>query len=215
MSKRIELTDDLLQAALAARMRHAPSRQLFERIVASAGTTPQVRVPGGWLVGGSTRRLRMPVPALATAAAAVLVIAFTVTLLQQSIRPGTTPAPSPMETVPASTAQPLTLSTGQKALRIDLGANARPNDVIDAFGSIWIADAGANDVRRFDPATMREIARIEVPGAAWFALADDALWVSQEAGTGLTRIDPATNLAGGHVGNVRPCGAPIVAFTSI
>ena len=216
MSIRIQLTDDLLEAALAARMRHAPSQALFERIVASAGSTPQERAPGGWLVGLSTRRLRIPVPALAGAVAAVLVIVFAVTVLQPPHGPGATPVPSPSQTtVPAPTAQSVTLPTGQSAMRIALGPNAGPNDVIDAFGSIWTADLGANDVRRFEPATMRELARIEVQGAAWFVVADDALWVSQEAGTGLTRIDPATNRAVAHVGDVRPCGAPVVAFDSI
>jgi streptogramin lyase len=216
MNTRVQLTDELLQAALAARMRHAPSQALFERIMASLGTAQQERAPGGWLAGVAPRRLRIPLPALAGAVAAVLAIALAVTLLQPPLGPAGTPAPSPpAKTVPAPTAQAVTLATGQSAVRIALGPNTRPNDVVDAFGSIWTADMGANDVRRFEPGTMRELARIEVQGAAWFVVADDALWVSQEAGTGLTRIDPATNRAVAHVGGVRPCGAPAVAFENI
>lgn len=101
------------------------------------------------------------------------------------------------------------------ALRLELGADAAPIALIDAFGSIWVADIHANDVRRFDASTMRELARIPVAGPAWFAVADEALWVTDQTGAGLTRIDPVANRIAAHVGDVAPCGAPVVAFDSI
>jgi DNA-binding beta-propeller fold protein YncE len=101
------------------------------------------------------------------------------------------------------------------ANRLELGSDAAPIAVTDAFGSIWVADIHANDVRRFEPGTMRELARIPVPGAAWFAVADSALWVTSQTGTGISRIDPDTNTVVAHVGDVPPCGAPVVAFDSL
>jgi hypothetical protein len=125
-----------------------------------------------------------------------------------SASPASTSSPTPSAT-PAPTPQATVLGT-LTASRLDLGVNVAPISVTDAFGSIWVADIHAGDVRRYEPATMRELARIPVPGAAWFAVADGALWVTQQTGTGLTRIDPATNIVVAHVGDVPPCGAPVV-----
>jgi streptogramin lyase len=120
-------------------------------------------------------------------------------------RPSATPAPTPEATLVGTLA----------ATRLSLGTNAAPIAVTEAFGSIWVADIHASDVRRFDPVTMQELARIKVLGAAWFAVADDALWVTNQTGLGLTRIDPVTNTAVAQVGQFSPCGAPVVALDSL
>jgi DNA-binding beta-propeller fold protein YncE len=134
-----------------------------------------------------------------------------------SSSPAVTPSPTASPTASA-TALPTPVPTVLGALsaqRLSLGTDAAPIAVTEAFGSIWVANIHADDVRRFDPATMRELARIPVPGAAWFAVADDALWVTNQTGSGLSRIDPATNTVVAHVGDVPPCAAPVVAFDSI
>jgi sugar lactone lactonase YvrE len=125
------------------------------------------------------------------------------------------PSPTPVATATVSPTPVPTTLNGLSAQRLSLGLDAGPIAVTEAFGSIWVADIRAGDVRRFEPATMRELARIPVPGAAWFAIADSALWVTNQLGTGLTRIDPETNTVVAHVGDVPPCAAPVVAFDSI
>jgi DNA-binding beta-propeller fold protein YncE len=131
--------------------------------------------------------------------------------------PAVTPSatPSPVATASASPTPAPTTLDGLSAQRLDLGLDAAPIAVIEAFGSIWVANIHANDVRRFEPATMRELARIPVPSAAWFAVADGALWVTSQTGTGLSRIDPQTNTVVAHVGDVPPCSAPVVVSGSI
>jgi hypothetical protein len=130
-----------------------------------------------------------------------------------AISPSPSPSASPSPAGPPSPA-PTVLGT-LSAQRLDLGPDAGPISVASAFGSIWVADIHADDVRRFEPATMREIARIPGTGAGSFAVADGALWVTDQLGTGLTRIDPVTNTVVAHVGDVPPCGAPVVAIGSI
>lgn len=98
---------------------------------------------------------------------------------------------------------------------LSLGTDAAPIAVTEAFGSIWVANIHANEVRRYDPATMAEQARIGVPSAAWFAVADGALWVTHQTGRGLSRIDPASNTVVANVGDVPPCSEPVVAFDSL
>ena len=171
-------------------------------------------------------------PALAGVAAVALVaVVLGVGLRPAGIGPGAiqTPGPSPTSspivtpspsTEPTATATappspvPTTLGT-LSASSLFLGPDAAPIAVTEAFGSIWVADIHANDVRRFEPGTMRELARIPVPSAAWFAVADGALWVTSQTGVGLSRIDPATNTVVAHVGDVAPCAAPVVAFGSL
>jgi streptogramin lyase len=220
MNEPLRLTDGLLAEALSRRAAHSPSPMLLDRVVAAAATTPQEQAPW-WARGGLTDQRSWAwfrTPALAGALATVLIVAFLASVVRPPFGPGSTPTPSPTpstaSTPAPATPQPVLLGESP-ALRLDLGIDAGPIDVIDAFGSIWIADIHANDVRRFDQSTMAELARIEVPGAAWFVVADDALWVTQQVGTGLTRIDPATNTPTGHVGDVPPCGAPAVALDSI
>jgi DNA-binding beta-propeller fold protein YncE len=101
------------------------------------------------------------------------------------------------------------------ARRLYLGSDAAPIHVFSAFDAIWVANIHANDVRRYDPDTMAEVARIPVDSAAWFAATDDALWVTSQTGAGVSRIDPATNTVVAHVGDVPPCAAPVVALDSV
>ncbi|HUP53965.1 MAG TPA: hypothetical protein VM408_00540 [Methylomirabilota bacterium] len=126
-----------------------------------------------------------------------------------------TSTPSPTASATLSPTPAATAFGSFSAQRLFLGADAAPIAVFEAFGSIWVADIHANDVRRFEPTTMSELARIPVPGAAWFVVADGALWVTSQTATGLSRIDPETNTVVAHVGDVPPCGAPVVAFDSI
>jgi streptogramin lyase len=100
-------------------------------------------------------------------------------------------------------------------MRLPLGADAAPIGLADAFGSIWVADIHANDVRRIAPDSMTEIARTGIPSAAWFAVADGALWVTSQTGTGISRIDPGSNTLVAHAGDVPPCGAPVVLGASL
>jgi hypothetical protein len=168
------------------------------------------------------------VPALVGAVAIVLIaVVLGVGPGRPSTGPGSITSPNPSPTVssspfpsaspsPAGPPSPApTLLGTLSAQRLDLGPDAGPISVTSAFGSMWVADIHADDVRRLEPATMREIARIAVPGAAWFAVADGALWVTDQVGTGLTRIDPVTNTVVAHVGDVPPCGAPVVAIGSL
>lgn len=172
-------------------------------------------------------------PRLSVVAGALAIVIVTVGLalgpLRPSAGPGSTPGPSasvgaspgpsvtPSPSQPASSPPtPIATTLGSlPARRLDLGPDAAPIHVIEAFGSIWIANIHANDVRRFDPATMSEIARVSVDSAAWFAVADDALWVTSQTGVGVSRIDPATNTVVARVGNVPPCAAPVLAFGSL
>ena len=109
---------------------------------------------------------------------------------------------------------PTTLGT-LSARSLSLGTDAAPIAVTEAFGSIWVANIHANEVRRYDPATMAEQARIDVPSAAWFAVADGALWVTHQNGRALSRIDPVSNTVVANVGDVPPCAEPVVAFDSL
>jgi streptogramin lyase len=218
---------------------------LVEAVFAQTSRAPQAsrwwpptRAAIAELLGGRTRRLGpLPVerarpsawrraPALAGAIAVVLVaVGLALIPGRPSTGPGATisPIPSPTPSTsptpsvsPPGTSGPEPTTVGSAAaLRLFLGPDAAPIDVVEAFGSIWVADIHASDVRRFDPDTMAEIARIPVGSAAWFAEAGGGLWVTSQTGTGLSRIDPATNTLVAHVGDVPPCAAPVIAFDSL
>jgi hypothetical protein len=185
------------------------------------------------LVGSGSAPETWPAPAAwrALPFAGALGIVLVVVVVALTLRPGTgpgaivgpstspspvlTPSPSATPTLSATATPAATTLDGLSAQRLSLGPDAAPIAVTEAFGSMWVADIHANDVRRFEPTTMRRLARIPVPGAAWFAVADGALWVTSQTGTGISRIDPATNTVVAHVGDVAPCGAPVVAFDSL
>ncbi len=66
------------------------------------------------------------------------------------------------------------------------------------FGSVWMADADGGVVRRIEPGSGR-VATVEWPDPAPYpvhiAVTDAAVWVVDERGLNVFRIDPATNVA--------------------
>jgi DNA-binding beta-propeller fold protein YncE len=170
--------------------------------------------------------------ALAGVAAVALVAAVGVVLIQLGSGPGVVGTPAPIvspgpSVMPSPTASrvaptptdaptPQSTTLGQVSARsLFLGTDAAPIAVTEAFGSIWVANIHANQVRRYDPATMAELARIPAPSAAWFAVTDDAIWITHQTDVGLSRIDPATNKVVANVGDVPPCAEPVLAFDSL
>ena len=230
MNDRLVLTDDLLRRALEQRMAHSPSPLLLERIVAGAAETTQERSPGGWLrrrrragvESGAGPRRWARLPALAGLAAAAIVTVLVGLAIRPVVTvPGSTPSPQPTPTLPggatpAPTPEAILLGD-HAAIRVRLGPGAGPFDVKLAFDSIWVANSGADDVRRFDPGTLVEEARIPLPGAgpAWMIAIEDEIWVTNQVSGGLTRIDPGTNEVVGTVGSGIPCGAPIEALGDV
>ena len=213
MNQTIQLSDELLEAALLARMRHAPSQALFDRIVAGAATVPQERAPRRWLEGRFPGA-RVGMPALAGVVAVLIAVTLLFSVLRpNNLQPGGSASPSPEAT---STRKPLgtpevKLLGDSQALRLRLGGDTAPIGLAYAFGSIWTADFHAGAVSRINPASLEEVARIPVAGGpAWFALADNALWVTDQTGFGIVRIDQASNTAFDRVGSSAPCGAPAV-----
>ena len=142
---------------------------------------------------------------------------------------GTTPATSSPATAAAPTsvvsaaptAAPVSTPSvnvvdGVSVTSTSLGVSVAPIDVVSAFGSIWVAAHHQGSVIRLDPATLEPIAKIQVgSGPGWFAVTDDALWVNNQMGRGLTRVDPTTNTADVRAGMWPTCGGPLVAAGSI
>jgi YVTN family beta-propeller protein len=127
--------------------------------------------------------------------------------------PSPTPSPSVLAPLPSPRA---TFLDGTAAQVLRLGIDAGPIDVVEAFGSIWTANIHSNDVSRLDPTTLEELARIPAgTGPAWFAVTDDALWVTNQLGSGLVGIDPATNAVVAAIGEAQPCGAPVLTNGSL
>jgi virginiamycin B lyase len=95
-----------------------------------------------------------------------------------------------------------------------LALTGNPEELLSAFGSIWISDPVAGDVVRVDPATRRVLARIAVGSAQYVALAPvgNELWVRSEQPARLQRIDPAENAVSGHVRLRTPDGRPFQAI---
>jgi hypothetical protein len=219
MSRRLTLTDELLARALMTRMRHAPSQQLLDRIISTAGVTGQVRPPRAlpgvpWLQLTADSRL-------APLAAGALVVALALVLVGNGLGPtpgpgqAQTPLPSPTPTGRLATPENRLLEGVLRAERLPLGTDVAPIDVVGAFDSIWTANIHANDIRRFSPSTMEQLDRIAVDSAAWFAVTNDALWVTSQNGRGLSRIDPVSGSVVATVGDEPPCGAPVLALGSI
>lgn len=226
MNERIVLTDEQLVRALTNRMRHAPSQQLLDRIVAEAASTAQVRPARrpGWLPWPTGP---WAVPVFAGALAITIALALIVAGIRPVLGPGGTPTPPPASPVSSAAPSPRATATvapgtpenvligDVQAQRLHLGTDVAPIDVIGAFDSIWIAGIHANQVRRYDSVTMTELARIFVPSPAWFAVADGALWVASTTATSVSRIDAGSDAVVARVGNVPPCGAPVVAFGNV
>ena len=76
----------------------------------------------------------------------------------------------------------------------------RGGPVTFAFGDVWIADADGHVLARVDLAEQRIVAEVTwpAPGDGPYPVhmteADGALWVVEEAGLSVYRVDPATNL---------------------
>ena len=89
-------------------------------------------------------------------------------------------------------------------------------DPIDAIafglGSVWTADTVGGTVSRYDPDTIRSVAKIDVPtGADYLVAGDVSVWaLSLSAGT-LSRIDPTTNEVLGAPVQVGPNPSGIAA----
>ena len=135
-----------------------------------------------------------------------------------SVPGSTAPEASAIPPTPAPTPY-ATMAGDLPALVIPLGGDAAPLDVVDAFGSIWVANHHSNDVVRLDPETGAELARINIgpmSGPGWFAVTDDAIWVTRQNGAGVTRIDPETNVVvEAQIGAQETCWAPAVALGSV
>jgi hypothetical protein len=179
---------------------------------------------------GQTRRFAT---GFATAASvALIVVTVGVVLTQLGTGPGNIGTPNPVVTsspspvpspgasraaptpTPAPTPESTTLGS-LPARSLFLGNDAAPIAVTGAFGSIWVANIHADEVRRYEPDTMAELARIPAPSAAWFGVTDDAVWVTHQTNVGLSRIDPKTNTVVADVGDVPPCAEPVIAFESL
>jgi len=193
----------------------APGR-LVEGVFAQTTRTRQVR--RWWPPASPARSLQLAVAAIAV----VAVTAFAIARLLPDQGVGTEPTPRPTATPgPSPTLSPLpspqaTSLDGSPAMVLRFGIDAGPIDVVEAFGSIWTANIHSHEVVRLDATTVQPIARIPAgTGPAWFAVTDDALWVTNQTGSGLVLIDPATNLAGLSFGEATPCGAPVLAFDSL
>ena len=225
MNERIVLTDDLLRRALAQRMAHAPGEQLLGRIVAGAETTAQDRAPRSWLprlrpaglVGAGPVAGRWgAMPALGgVAAMAVALVLIAVALRPTPDLPGTSPSiePSPSPSTGPTLPLPEQVAVGAfqaEQLRLP---QADPIDLLILDGSVWTADIHGDDVRRFDAATLEQLADVQLTGAsgpAWFTTADGDVWVTHQLGRGLSRIDPETNQVVATVDAGPTCGAPVV-----
>jgi len=108
---------------------------------------------------------------------------------------------------------------GHATLVANLGVDNAPIDVVGAFGSIWVANHHSDDVVRIDPATGAEQARIpftDGTGPAWFAVTDDAVWVTRQNTLGIARIDPKTNEKDpNQAGSLPPCGPPTIGLGAV
>jgi len=129
-------------------------------------------------------------------------------------------APEPSAILPTPAPTPYATMAGDlPALVIPLGGDSAPIDVVDAFGSIWVANHHSDDVSRLDPETGAQLARINIgpmSGPGWFAVTDDAIWVTRQNGAGVTRIDPETNaVVKAQIGAQETCWSPAVALGSV
>jgi hypothetical protein len=96
--------------------------------------------------------------------------------------------------------------------RLELTGN--PEQIVSAFGSLWIGDPVAGEVVRVDPATRRVLARIPVGPATSLELepVGKELWVVGAQPTEAMRIDPETNAVAGRVRFRTSAGRPFLAL---
>ena len=128
--------------------------------MAGAAASAQERTPRSWLRVRPALAGWRRVPALAGAAfAIVLVTVLAFRALLPTTGPGATPTPAPTLPSPGATPE-VRLLGDSRALRLRLGADFAPVDVIDAFNSIWVAGTHGFQVRRYDSASM-----VDTPGS--------------------------------------------------
>jgi virginiamycin B lyase len=190
--------------ALLGRRTEPPAEfadELFQRLVqelaAEHEERPRSRTPGipSWSRTGL----------LAAAALAAFGLAL---WLLVAVFTKTSPAPRPANPVPTPTVEQL---QGRSIIPV----GSRPTSPQIGFGSLWVVDydgakgvvEGADDdtdfreghvqrfaeVTRIELATNRVLARIRGTGASYLAVGDDAVWVDDELGKAVSRIDPDTN----------------------
>jgi YVTN family beta-propeller protein len=82
--------------------------------------------------------------------------------------------------------------TGPRLRKIDVGG--RPFSLVEAAGSVWIANFLSGTVQRLDPVTNRVVANIDVGGQPYgLAAGGGSVWVGNNGSDSVTRIDTATN----------------------
>jgi streptogramin lyase len=120
-------------------------------------------------------RLRSPAAAAALAAAAIAVAVVAGAIALRDERQTTPPTASKV------------------VAQLDLAED--PHELVEAFGSVWIADWRAGRVVRVDPVSRHVLARIEVGGSRGFGMqaVGDQIWVAMPQASKVLRIDPATN----------------------
>jgi hypothetical protein len=96
--------------------------------------------------------------------------------------------------------------------RLELTGN--PEQIVSAFGSLWIGDPVAGEVVRVDPASRRVTARIPVGVGQQLELqpVGKELWVVGAQPTEAMRIDPETNAVAGRVRFRTSAGRPFLAL---
>jgi hypothetical protein len=96
--------------------------------------------------------------------------------------------------------------------RLELTGN--PEQIVSAFGSLWIGDPVAGEVVRVDPASRRVTARIPVGVGQQLELqpVGQELWVVGAQPTEALRLDPARNAVAGKVPFRTPAGRPFPAL---
>jgi hypothetical protein len=94
-----------------------------------------------------------------------------------------------------------------------LAAPAQPTDVAAAFGAVWVADAGRQEILRIDPAARSVTDTIGV-GADVQALAIGfgSVWVAGGSSATVTRIDPRRDRVVATIPLGRTHGTPNASF---
>jgi hypothetical protein len=100
------------------------------------------------------------------------------------------------------------------AVVAELQLTDNPEQLFNAFGSVWIADPVDGTVVRVDPERRAVLARVPVGSAQHLPLAavGGELWAIGTDETQLLRIDPSANRVTGRVPLDRPDGRPFQAL---
>jgi virginiamycin B lyase len=79
-------------------------------------------------------------------------------------------------------------------IQATIAVGGQPTWLEAAAGSLWVANYGASELERIDPATNKVRARIRLGGAPYaVSFGAGSLWVSSFGSTFVSRVDPATN----------------------